>query len=236
MNSLALTGAGLISGLGAGRRVSWETLAGGGTGLNEIESFDASAYPASRGGEAPRTDGLPLDRRERAHALLEAACLEALTESGLERAPVPPRRAALVLGSSLAVQASAPVFWKSYLESGPQAASLDDLRCYDVEPRISRLAARFGIGGESLLVSNACAAGASALAIAADLIKLDRADWALVAGYDALDLHTHAGFGAIRALDPGGPRPFALDRSGMLLGDGFAALVLERVDSASAAG
>ena len=72
--------------------------------------------------------------------------------------------------------------------------------------------------------------------MAADLIALGRADWALVAGYDALDLHTHAGFGAIRALDPEGPRPFAPDRAGMLLGDGFAAMVLEPVERAQAAG
>jgi len=236
VSALGLTGAGLFSGIGAGRSQSWEALAEGGCGLSEIASFEAGEYVASRGGEVSTVDGLPQDRRDRAHALLELACAEALAESGLERAPVPPRRAALVLGSSLAAQASAPKFWKSYLEAGPQAASLDDLRCYDVEPRISRLAARFGIGGESLLVSNACAAGASALAVAADLIALGRADWALVAGYDALDLHTHAGFGAIRALDPAGPRPFASDRAGMLLGDGFAAMVLEPVERAEAAG
>ena len=246
MSSLVLTGAGLITGLGAGREANWTGLCAGATGLGEIKGFSVSEHAATRGGEAPPRAGLPVDRRDRAHALLEAACLEALQESLQESlgddfagpwvAPVAPARAALVLGSSLAAQASAPRFWESYIERGPQAASLDDLRCYDVEPRISRLAARFGIEGESLLVSNACAAGASALAIAADLIRLGRADWALVAGYDAIDLHTHAGFGAIRALDPGGPRPFSATREGMLLGDGFAALVLERADLAAAGG
>lgn len=237
---LVLTGAGLITGLGTGRAANWRALCAGRTGLAEIEGFGVAEHPATRGGEAAEPPGLPADRRDRAHALLEAACAEALQESlgdafaGPLRAPVAPGRAALVLGSSLAAQASAPRFWTSYIERGPQAASLDDLRCYDVEPRISRLAVRFGIEGESLLVSNACAAGASALAIAADLIRLGRADWALVAGYDAIDLHTHAGFGAIRALDPAGPRPFSATRGGMLLGDGFAALILERADLAAA--
>ena len=233
--NVVVTGLGLITGLGIGREANWRGLRAGESGLRPIERFDASQTLAERGGEAPPLEGAPADPRDRAHAYLVAACGEALSCSGRERF-APEEDAALILGSSLAAQASAPRFWSSLLERGPEAAATDDLRCYDVENRLADLAAGFGCSGESLLVSNACAAGASALAVAIDLVRLGRAEAALVAGYDALDLHTHAGFGAIKALDPRGPRPFAPDRAGMLLGDGYAALVVEREDVARRAG
>ncbi|MGE0711767.1 MAG: beta-ketoacyl-[acyl-carrier-protein] synthase family protein [Planctomycetota bacterium] len=232
---VAITGLGLICGLGVGVEACWEALRAGRSGLRPISRFPVEGHLAGRGGEAPALPGAPEDPRDRAHHALTEACREALAASGRETFDYA-QRAGLVLGSSLAAQASAPRFWASLLEAGPDAAAMDDLRCYDVENRLSDLAWRFHCLGESLLVSNACAAGASALGVAADLIRLGRADAALVAGYDALDLHTHAGFGAIKALDPAGPRPLAPDRAGMLLGDGYAAFVLEPYHRVRSAG
>jgi 3-oxoacyl-[acyl-carrier-protein] synthase II len=232
---VVITGLGLITGLGDGAQACWESLQAGRSGLAAIRRFETEGHAADRGGEAPPLSEGPSDPRDRAHAYLVRACTEAMRQSGRETFEAS-ESAALILGSSLAAQASAPRFWASLVEEGPEKAALEDLRCYDVELRLQDLFRRFGCDGESLLLSNACAAGASAIGMAADLIRLGRARAALVAGYDALDLHTHAGFGAIRALDPAGPRPFAPDRSGMLLGDGYAALVIEPEARARGAG
>lgn len=236
-SALVITGLGLTTGLGRGVDANWEALCAGRSGLREVASLDVSAYPIQLGGEAPpHREGSEADRRERAHTYLVQACREALSAAGIEETVPVPARASLVLGSSLAAQASAPLFWASYLAEGPGGAAYEHLRSYDLEPRIASLCATLGIQGEALLVSNACAAGASALALAGDLIRLGRTDLAVVAGFDALDLHTFSGFGGINALAPDTIRPFGSERQGMLLGDGFGALILEREESARAAG
>ncbi|RMG11120.1 MAG: beta-ketoacyl-[acyl-carrier-protein] synthase family protein [Planctomycetota bacterium] len=235
---LVVTGMGLTTSLAAGVEANWTALRAGRTGLRPLAELDGVCGDLGVGGPAPPLPGLAdaLDRRDRAHAYLEGACREALSSAGLEGGFPAPERAAVVLGSSLAAQASARDFWESTLAHGPRGADYRALRSYDTELRLAALCATFGARGESLLVSNACAAGASALALAGDLLRLRRADLVLVAGYDALDLHTQAGFGAIKALAPKAVLPFASERAGMQLGDGFAAFVLEREAEARAAG
>ena len=89
----------------------------------------------------------------------------------------------------------------------------------------------------------ACASGAEALAAAADLIALGRADVVVAGGTDAA-LHpmTVAAFAAMRALstrneDPAAAsRPFAPDRDGFVLGEGAGILVLEAAEHAARRG
>ncbi|MEZ6185715.1 MAG: beta-ketoacyl-[acyl-carrier-protein] synthase family protein [Planctomycetota bacterium] len=230
---LVVTGIGLVTGLARGVNSTWERLFRSERAFCELAHYplepDAEVREGAWAGDAETAP------RERAHALLVAACEEALGQAGLSVAP-DPARSALVLGSSLAAQASAPAFWSSLLAGGPGAAELGALKSYDVEARLADLSQRFDLRGEAALVSNACAAGASALGLAADALRLGRADLALVAGFDALDLHTFAGFQSIQALTGGDVLPFSQGRAGMKLGDGFAALVLERGEVARAAG
>mgnify|MGYP001310504769 CR=1 FL=1 len=245
-DAIVISGVGLATGLGLGAQRNWEALLQGESGVRRIAGFDPAGGATDQGGECPPLPADPQappdrDRRDRAHRYLVAACQEAWAQAGLSTAggegaaPAPARRA-LFVGSSLAAQASADAYWASFLAHGPEAADWSLLGSYDVEHRLEDLCARFGIEGEALLVTNACAAGASAIALAAGALRLGRCDLALAAGFDALDLHTFAGFGAIKALAADATRPFSEGRSGMRLGDGFAALVLEPEARARAAG
>lgn len=236
---IAITGIGLASGLGLGTAANWAALLAGESGIRRIAGFETEGGATDQGGECPPLPGATEpDRRARAHRYLVAACEEAWQmawgAAGLPADAPPPARRSLFVGSSLAAQASADAFWARLLAGESQDWSL--LGSYDVERRLDDLCARFGLEGEALLVTNACAAGASAIALAAGALRLGRCQVALAAGFDALDLHTFAGFGAIKALAPDGAHPFSEGRSGMRLGDGFAALVLEPEPQARAAG
>jgi 3-oxoacyl-[acyl-carrier-protein] synthase II len=97
-------------------------------------------------------------------------------------------------------------------------------------------------GGVHAPVS-ACASGAEAIRWGLDLLRFDRADIVLVGGAEAC-IHPlpMAGFAAMRAMSTRNDeperasRPFDKARDGFVLGEGAAALVLERADAAAARG
>jgi 3-oxoacyl-[acyl-carrier-protein] synthase II len=234
---IAITGIGITTCLGAGVRENWRKLREGTAGLGAITRFELGDYPIRLGGEAPEPAGEPRpvswppELRQ-----LAAACREACTRAyGEPRFPAG-EGTALVLGSSLAGSSAGDSFFASYLERGPREAEYGLLAGYYMDSHLHELAGLVGAPGPSELVSNACAAGASAIARAASLVRAGRAERALAAGYDPLSLFTFAGFGSLMALSRGVPRPFGKDRDGMLLGDGYAALVLEPLETARAAG
>jgi 3-oxoacyl-[acyl-carrier-protein] synthase II len=90
---------------------------------------------------------------------------------------------------------------------------------------------------------SACASGAEAIRWGLDLLHLGRADMVVVGGTEAC-VHPlpMAGFAAMRAMSTRNDeperasRPFDKGRDGFVLGEGAAALVLERADSAAARG
>ncbi|KAF0169891.1 MAG: 3-oxoacyl-acyl-carrier-protein synthase II, partial [Caulobacteraceae bacterium] len=241
---IAVTGYGLSTSLGVGAETNWEALAAGRCGLAPIRSFDVSTVAVKEGGEEPP---LPDDAPAVVRALpaplglLALAGLEALETAHVESVPtsvVPVEtRCGIVIGSSLAASSSSRAFFDSYLGAdGPQSANYAVLEGYCVDQHFERLAEVLGVFGPSLLVSNACAAGGSAIARAGEMLRAGRCARVLAMGYDALSPFTHAGFGSLLALARGRSRPFGRGRDGMKLGAGYAALHLETLAAAQQRG
>jgi 3-oxoacyl-(acyl-carrier-protein) synthase len=96
---------------------------------------------------------------------------------------------------------------------------------------VSRVAAsvgeHLGILGPACAVSVACASGAMAIALAANMLLDEAAPMVLAGGSDALCPFTLSGFNSLQALDLEPCRPFDQNRKGLNLGEGAAVLVLE---------
>lgn len=96
-----------------------------------------------------------------------------------------------------------------------------------------QLAERFDLVGPKMAFSNACVASASALIHGWRLVRSGQAEIALCAGAYLVEEENHAKFDSGRALSKDGVvRPFSQNRTGLLLGDGVAAIVLESAASA----
>jgi len=91
----------------------------------------------------------------------------------------------------------------------------------------SKLARRLGLRGRQLTFINACAAGAQAIAVAADLIRDGKAEIAIAGGVEVLNRMVMSGFEALRAVSPTGPHPFDAGRDGIQLAEAAAFVVLE---------
>jgi 3-oxoacyl-[acyl-carrier-protein] synthase II len=87
---------------------------------------------------------------------------------------------------------------------------------------------------EVLTVSNACSASGYALAVGSDLLTAGEADAVIVAGCDAMTESMLAIIGRGSTVVTEAVRPFQVDRTGVLLGEGAAAVVLQPVDAVEA--
>ncbi|MDX3129903.1 beta-ketoacyl-[acyl-carrier-protein] synthase family protein [Streptomyces europaeiscabiei] len=112
----------------------------------------------------------------------------------------------------------------------PSAARLTDA----VPARLTEsLAGGLGLTGPRLTFTNACVASAAAIIHACRLISSGRIDVAVCAGGYLVEEETFGKFDSGRALSRDGlVRPFSADRTGLLLGDGVAAVVLESAEHA----
>ena len=77
-------------------------------------------------------------------------------------------------------------------------------------------------------MSSACASGATALGIGADLLRDGHADLVVAGGYDILCRFVMRGFDALRSLTRERVRPFDRRRTGLLLGEAAGLVVLAR--------
>jgi 3-oxoacyl-[acyl-carrier-protein] synthase II len=108
----------------------------------------------------------------------------------------------------------------------------------------AHIAIRFGIGGSATTSSVACASSAIAIGEALRLIRSGEADLVVAGGSEApLTAGMLMAWDAMRVLAPTSEtgaaascRPFSRDRSGLVLGEGAGALILESLEHARARG
>ncbi|RSZ33824.1 MULTISPECIES: beta-ketoacyl synthase N-terminal-like domain-containing protein [unclassified Variovorax] len=121
---------------------------------------------------------------------------------------------------------TAPLFVaSSSLDIGFMEHEQQDLRLGgDLQDFASVVADALGWQGPVFTVSTACTSALNAVLAAADLIRADEADEALVIGAEMGNRFTVAGFGAMQLLAPDSARPFGEGRNGLVLGEAVAVL------------
>lgn len=127
--------------------------------------------------------------------------------------------------------------------SGPEAVSPLLVPMMIPNAAAGEVAIALKAGGPSLAPATACASGATAVAVARDLLLGGSCDVVVAGGAESvltpLVVTAFARMGALstRSGDPAGAsRPFAADRDGFVIGEGAAMLVLEREAGARARG
>lgn len=221
--AVVIVGAGVATPLGLDLDSFWTALCTGVDGISGIERFPVDDLRVGRGGEikklrAPRQGRLP---RCRASALLTLAADDLRARTPLTADPA---RVAVVVGTAL-----------GGVEEGERALDGHGARAaasslYDSPAHA--LARALGARGPVMTVSTACASGATALGIGADLLAADAADLVVAGGYDVLCRFVMRGFDALRSLTRDRVRPFDRRRSGLLLGEAAALVSMAREQDA----
>lgn len=101
----------------------------------------------------------------------------------------------------------------------------------------SQLSMAFGLTGPTLATASACASSTHAIGLAFQFIRSGLLDLALTGGAEAsLVPGMVCAWEGLRVLSPEACRPFSADRSGLVMGEGAATLVLEEWEHAQRRG
>jgi 3-oxoacyl-[acyl-carrier-protein] synthase II len=248
---VVITGLGCVTPLGIGRQAFWDGLLAGRSGVRKIQSFDASSFPVQIAAEVPdfnwEAELNPKDRKHvpRTVPLALAAAREALHDASLypNDLSIEERRA---IGVELGTGGGGLAFTEQQYEYwyiGPtHKASVYTIPASTHGGLSSELSMAFGLRGLSHIVSTGCTSSTDAIAYAAQHIALGRQDLMLSGGVDApIAPGILAGFNLMTVLtnhwndEPArASRPFSLNRSGMVLGEGAWIYVLEELNHARA--
>ncbi len=136
-------------------------------------------------------------------------------------------------GLGAAARASCPLFLAVHGDPELGRCAPAERAAHTGDAFAGRLARRCGLSDGVRVYTSACVAASSAVADAAALIARGRAARVVVAAGYLVEPDQFALFDAGRALAADGRvRPFSAGRSGLLLGDGVAAVVLESAAAA----
>jgi len=251
-NRAMVTGIGVLAANGIGVPAFWETLVAGRSGVAPITLFDASSMRCRIAAEVkgfdPQLHLRPEVKWKRmarhtqfAMAALEMALADAkLSPSAFAR----DERICVAMGVSTSAM---EIFEEGVrrVQNGEHGRLPPWLVAASQPNAVTAAMAEFLGPCRSLAtVSTACQAGLDSLLVAADMIRVEKADIAIAGGTDApIAATTVASFGAARGMlstrndDPAhASRPFDRDRDGGVLGEGAGVMVIESLSHARARG
>lgn len=214
---VVITGVGVMAPLGSSTNELWTRLVEGQSAIRSWADLEAEGYRASTAARLGDLDGCTPLRRGRSLGVLAAR--QAVAASGLTPPPDTGVFVGSTIGESLAFERAA-------------AGARLRLSGYTVESFADGLRREFGLRGVSEALGTACAAGNYAVGAAVAALRDHRVPVAIAGGIEPFSRLAMVGFSRSRAMATDACRPFDRRRNGMVLGEGAAVFVLERVEDA----
>lgn len=229
--SIVVTGVGMVNAAGITTAESWATILAGHTAIGVLGAHLPTYEGRFPAGEVTELEQefAASERDDRAVVIGVRALAEAITAAGLEGA-YPANRIGLSLGTALGGAWRIERFHLEGLPPEQASSQASDIGC-PLHALADHLAARFSLFGPRVVHSNACAAGAVAIANGFEFLASGAADAVVVGGVDPLALLPFGGFAGLGSLAAEPCRPYTKS-DGLTLGEGAGFLVLERHQAA----
>lgn len=244
MRRVVVTGIGMITPVGNNTSDSWNAVKNGECGIGPITHYDTTGRKVTLAGEVKDYDpGATIDPKElrkmdRFVQFAMTAASEAVEASGIDFASENTERAGVIISSGIGGFATI----QSEIIKGNEKG-YDRVSPYFIPQIISNMAAgqiaiKYGLNGMCSCVVTACAGGTNAIGDAFHRIRDGYEDVMLCGGTEACITEIGiGGFTSMRALHTGNdPKrasiPFDKDRSGFVMGEGAAVLILEEEEHA----
>ena len=245
---VVVTGLGVITPIGNDVDSFWNGIKNKEVGIGPITCFDAADFKCRLAAEVkdfdPKAymDNKTARRMERFSQFAVAAAGQALAQSGLNMEQEDPFRVGVSIGSGIGSLQEIERGCKKLEEKGPSRVNPLMVPIMISNMAAGNVAIQYGMKGKCINVVTACATGTHSIGEAMRSIQYGEADVMLAGGTEAAITPIGiAGFSALTALctneDPKRASiPFDAERSGFVMGEGAAVLMLEEYGHAMARG
>ncbi|MGI9048742.1 MAG: beta-ketoacyl-[acyl-carrier-protein] synthase family protein, partial [Rubrobacteraceae bacterium] len=240
-----ITGVGVVSPVGVGRKKFWSSLLANESGISHITRFDTDGFEVRIAGEC--TDFEPKDfmdrkavqRTDRFAQMGLASSKLALEDAGaLDVLSQRPERVGLILGSGLGGAESMDDTQATIDTKGPGRVNPFAVTKIMPNSGAAHIGIQLGVQGPSSAGALACTCGTDMMGLGYDLIRRGDADMVICGASEApLTPVIMAGFIAMRAMsrlndDPEGScRPYDINHEGFVIGEGAGVVILESAES-----
>ena len=242
-----MTGAGVLCAVGNSVPAFAEALEAGRSGIGPITRVDLTQMRFTNGAEVrgfDPTEHFPpkdLAFMERFAQMGVVAARQAVAQAGLDQPEAWPKalreRTAVVTGSCLGGRGAEEAgYWELFGNKRTRVHPLT-IPLSMTNAATSHISMQFGLEGPAWTVSTACASSAHAIGQAFHAVRSGASPMALAGGSeDTFFLGGLKAWEAMRVVSKDTCRPFSAGRTGLVLGEGAAMLVLEPMEAAVARG
>ena len=242
MNNVAITGIGVMAPGGIGKEKFWKRITRGNSAVRKITLFDTAIHRTKIAAECDLSinSSDPIDR---CISLAIPCIYEALDDSNLPSEKI--RKSGMVVGNAVGATITMENIYRELSNDGKNIklskpisykAARDAFVPSGFAHNFSR---EIGLHGPCFNISNGCTSGIDSLGTALNLIRAGIVDSAIAIAVDApISPITLACFDAIRATNSqendveSASRPYDRTRSGLVLGEGAACIILEKENDA----
>ena len=245
---VVVTGMGAITPIGLSVDEFWAGVKEGKTGFDTITKFDASEYKCQLAAEVKGFEGknyMDFKAAKRMELFCQyavAATKEALEDAGIEMGKEDPFRVGVSVGSGIGSLQAMEREHSKLLEKGPGRVNPLLVPMMICNMAAGNVSIQFGLKGKNINVVTACATGTNSIGEAFRSIQYGEADVMVAGGTESSVTPIGiAGFTALTALTSSNDKnrcsiPFDKERSGFVMGEGSAIVVLEELEHAKKRG
>jgi nodulation protein E len=240
---VVITGIGAITPAGLTALASWENIVAGRSAIGPIENVALDRLTGKIAAQVRNFDPAAHFQPKQANMLDRVsqfaviAAREAMADSGLVVTEEIAEMTSVILGIGVGGMVTLDdSFHSVYAEGGKRVHPFTIPRLMPNAPA-SQVSMDLGLKGTTYAVASACASGTHAIGLAFRAVRAGDTDIALAGGSEAcVTVGTLMGWEALRVLSFDTCRPFSKGRSGLVLGEASAVMVLEELEHAVARG
>ena len=240
MNRVVITGAGTVNALGSNVPKTLEAMREGHCGIRQLNFCDVERLsikigaPVQNFDEAYYFNRQQLSLYDRFTQFSLLAAREAITESGIIFSGDLAERSGVILGTAAGGMNTWEDNYRAVYKEGKNRVHPLVVPKLMNNAATSHVSMEFNLRGPSFTVSTACASSNHAIGLAFQMVRSGMARSMIAGGSEAM--LTFGGIKAwegLRVMSNNACRPFSLNRSGMVQGEGAGVFVLETYKDAT---
>lgn len=246
---VVITGLGVVTSLSCKVEDLWKRVLAGESGIHELRLVEKTDFKVQIAGDIYDWDpGAYIEPREvkridRFTEFAIVACMDAVSQSGIDFTKEDPTRCGVILGSGIGGLGTIEAQMVRMMNKGPDRVSPLTIPKIMLNAAGAQLSINFGVQGPNYTVATACASATNAMGDALNSIRSGDTEVIITGGTEAaITRMGMAAFQNMRALSARNDepqrasRPFDVDRDGFVFSEGAGILIFEELEHAKSRG